>query len=139
MRASIPHLPPGRREVSRKYVAQNDKRAHPGTAPAVTTKGTARGHPVRFGRPMFVGAREWLGGIQSGQDVRAPGAVPGYVHDKGVRPRCRRVPNADTAGAVGPWQVAWRAGAALGWFPAANSGLFSVAPILRPPASTSLG
>ena len=88
---------------------------------------------------MFIGAREWLGGIQSGQDVRAPGAVPGYVHDKGVRPRCRRVPNADTAGAVGPWQVAWRAETAFGRFPATNSGLFSVAPILRPPASTSLG
>jgi hypothetical protein len=28
---------------------------------------------------MFTGAREWLVGIQSGQDVRAPGAVRGYA------------------------------------------------------------
>ena len=28
---------------------------------------------------MFIGAREWLSGIQSGQDVRALGAVPGYA------------------------------------------------------------
>ena len=28
---------------------------------------------------MFIGAREWLSGIQSGQDVRAPGKVPGYA------------------------------------------------------------
>ena len=26
---------------------------------------------------MFRGAREWLSGIQSGQDARAPQAVPG--------------------------------------------------------------
>ena len=49
-------------------------------------------------------------------------------------PAGRRVSDADTAGAVGIWQAARRAGAALGGFPAANIGLFSVAPILRPPA-----
>ena len=31
-----------------------------------------RGHLVRFGRPMFIEARERLRGAQSGQDVRAP-------------------------------------------------------------------
>jgi hypothetical protein len=41
----------------------------------------------------------------------------------GVRatPAGSRVPNADTAGAVGIWQVARRAGAAFGRFPAANN------------------
>jgi len=59
-------------------------RAHPDTAPAVTTEGPARGHLVRFGRPMFIGAREWLSGAQSGQDVRAPGVVSGC--SPGLRP-----------------------------------------------------
>ena len=44
-----------------------------------------------------------------------------------------RVPNADTAGAVGIWHGAQRAGAAFGRSPAANIGLFSVAPALRRP------
>jgi 4-amino-4-deoxy-L-arabinose transferase-like glycosyltransferase len=53
-------------------------RAHLDTAPAVTAEAPERGHLVRFGRPMFIGAREWLSGGQSGQDVRAPGAVSGW-------------------------------------------------------------
>ena len=36
-------------------------------------------------------------------------------------------------GEKGIWQVARRAGAALGRFPAANMGVFSAAPVLRPP------
>jgi hypothetical protein len=49
-------------------------------------------------------------------------------------PAGRRVPNADTAGAVGSLQVARRAGPAFGGFPAANIGSSSVAPVLRRPA-----
>jgi hypothetical protein len=42
-------------------------------------------------------------------------------------PAGRRVPNANTAGAVGSWQVTPRDGAAFGRFPAANIGLLSAA------------
>ena len=52
-------------------------------------------------------------------------------------PAVSRVPNPDTAGAVGISQVARRAGAAFGRFPPANIGLLSVAPgssLARPPA-----
>ena len=51
-------------EAARGWLAQWRKRG-------------ARGHLVRFGRRMFTGAPEWLRGVESGQDVRAPGAVSG--------------------------------------------------------------
>src|ERR1035441_10607657 len=46
-------------------------------------------------------------------------------------PAGSRIPIAHKAGAVGIWPVARRSGAALGRYPTANIGLFSVAPVLR--------
>ena len=52
-----------------------------------------RGHPVRFGRPMFISARGWLSGIRSGQDVRAPGALSARALGLKLWPRPRRAGN----------------------------------------------
>jgi hypothetical protein len=67
---------------------------------------------------------------------RAGGRCQGSTWRRTIKvsaPAGSRIPIAHKAGAVGIWQVARRAGAALGRYPTANIGLFSVAPVLRAP------
>ena len=70
-----------------------------------------------------------------GHFIISASRLPVFAVNSLSAPAGSRVPNADTAGAVGIWQVARRAGAAFGRFPAATLVCFSVAAVLRrPPA-----